>query len=90
MMNQATKAAKAIEKELKEAFPAIKMFKDTSIFQGVKEFVTPHGNLRVMNEGTMMAVYQEKDKCFQRLGTISKTKSTVEIWQEALKAGFFN
>jgi hypothetical protein len=66
------------------------MFKDESIFQGIKQFNTPCGTIRAENNGATWSIYQEHGNAFIHVGKISKQyKSEVSIYKAAQKAGFF-
>lgn len=64
------------------------MFKDTSIFSGVKEFKTYVGTIRAMKEGAgSVGIYVLEDNNFIRKGTIfiNFGESCYKIFQVAQK-----
>lgn len=71
------------------------MFKDTSIFQGIIEFNSPIGEVRLEKRGSgIYGVYLKDEDAsgFVQVG-ILKTKAIKNlavVFQKAEKAGFFN
>lgn len=48
------------------------MFKDESIYQGIKEFETPVGRVRAVKDGLVQNIFVQIENAFVMVGTVSK------------------
>jgi len=56
------------------------MFKDTSIFQGVREFTTPKGEVRAIEQGVGESIYLKIGQCFIYQFGVAKKCSMKSIY----------
>ena len=62
------------------------MFKDTSIFQGVREFATPKGDVRAIEQGVGESIYLKIGQSFYYQFGVTKKCSIRSIYNRLQSA----